>query len=629
MSPLSSYSITFMQQSFLYPLRIHLSAKQKKVAVIALAIFSFIAACSFLYHFCFKAKKDLPIKGNIFPKEVIKLNGSPIAPLKKADDAIKNQDFPDQVKDGKNEVGDQNLEIEGAEIKDLLPEVVEQNKFYPSSPTPPEESNPLNNEIIEKTTIESLPDEVLTMIFELLPISDRPKRVCRFWKEVFDELKPIKLLQSGQFFKVLKEHPLSYYTKDQNEFLRLRGAIQGNSSTPWMDKWIQQCGSEEEEACLFQNLWLTPFSIKENVSYPKIQKIMDLLKRKNIAIFFPRLHLLDLIESLSDEEIESIKEPIKEAIRLKFIKVNTLENREDLQSLQKLLKNPEILLCALQKRGKALKYVPEEKRTAELCLLALQNDGRALKYVPEEKRTAELCLLAVQNDGRALQYVPEEKRTAELYLAAVQQNSSVLQEVPEEKRTVELYLAAVQQDGYVLNEIPEEKRTTELYLAALKQHGWIFFQKEPSIELCEDILRYVPKEKRSAELYLAAVQQNRYALLYVPRERQTAELYLAAVQKNGYTLEDVPEAKRTAELCLAAVQQNGRALKYVPESKRTAELCLKAVQQNRWAIQDVPEEKRTQEICHAAVKQCGRRSVFQYVPEKIRIPEFYLIANRH
>ena len=53
MSPFLSYLITFTQESFLYPLRIHLSAKQKKVAVIALAIFSFVAACSFSVSFLF------------------------------------------------------------------------------------------------------------------------------------------------------------------------------------------------------------------------------------------------------------------------------------------------------------------------------------------------------------------------------------------------------------------------------------------------------------------------------------------------------------------------------------------------------------------------------------------------
>ena len=676
MSPFSSYSIAFMQESFFRPLRIHLTTQQKKVAIVALAIFSFVAACSLLYHFCFKAKKDLSLEGNIPQEGLFRQNAlSPIAVVKKAHEATKILDFSNQVQEGKNEdkndEEDQNLEVEDSynEKEDLSPEVIEQDKIPPTPLPPPpeplEESNPLNNEEVEKMAIESFPSEILAIIFKFLPISYRPAIVCRLWKEVFDEVHPIKLLQAEKFYKALKDRPLSYYAKDQKEFLRLQGAIQGNSLNPWMDKWIQQCGSEAEEACLWQNLWLTPFCFMENVSSPKIQKIMDLLKQKNIAIFFPHLHLtgllesLSLRESLSYEEIESIKETIEEAIRLKLD--FTIEDRyfDILDFIEKLFENLGIPLSVIQKGGKALKLVLEEKRTVELCLLAVQNHGFALEYVPEEKRTAELCLLAVQKDGRTLQYVPEEKRTTELCLLAVQKNGDALQYVPEEKRTAELCLRAVQKDGRTLQYVPEEKRTAEICLRAVQKDGWDLQyvpEEKRTAELCllavqKDglALQYVPEEKRTAELYLLAVQKHRWtlrivpkekrtaklcllavrkdgdALKYVPEEKRTTTLYLLAVKNDGSALEHVPKEQRTAELCLLAVQSDGDALKYVPEEKRTPELCLLAVQENGRALQFVPEEKRTEEICRAAVKQNGE--AFQYVPERMRTAELYFISS--
>ena len=374
----------------------------------------------------------------------------PLAPLEESN-PLNNKKMEEitQVQEGKNDVEDQNLEVEDScnEKEDLSPEVIEQDKISPTPPQPRpaplEESNPLNNEEVEKMAIESFPSEILAIIFKFLPISYRPAIVCRLWKEVFDEVNPIKLLQAGKFYKALKDRPLSYYAKDRNEFLRLQGAIQGNSLTPWMDKCMQECGSEAEEECIWQNLWLNSFTINENVSSPKIQKIMDFLKQKNIAIFFPRLHLEGLIEFLSDEEIESVKEPIKEAIRLNFIKIGEPYFKIT-KFLQKLFEYPGISLSVIQKNGMSLQFVPEEKRTAELCFLAVQNYGYALKYVPEEKRTTELCLLAVQEDGLALVFVPEEKRTEEICRAAVKQNGEAFKYAPKKMQTAELYFIASQ-----------------------------------------------------------------------------------------------------------------------------------------------------------------------------------------
>ena len=676
-----------MRESFLRPLRVHLSIQQKKIALVALAIFSFLAVCSLRYFFCIKAKKGLPNDGNILQKEVVKQNAlSPQAGLNQADEATKIPDFSHQPQEDKNGKGDRNQKVEDShnEMEDLLPEVFEQDKVLPSpppeelifpnnkkiegnflqklvskqnalsqavlkkadevtkivdfsnqvqkdkngkedqnhqvedsrngmedllpedfeqdkvllSPTPknsncpnnriiegnilqekvfeqnalspqaglkeadevtktpdfsnqvqedkddkgdqhhkvgdshketedllpevieqdenllsppPEELNPLNNEIIEEATIESLPPEILAIIFKFLPISCRANRVCRQWKQLFDEADPIKLLQAGCFFKALKHRPLSYYAKDQKEFLKIKAAIQAGSSTLWIDKWMQQCKSEAEETCLWQNLWLNDFSTNVNVRYPKIQEIVSLLNQNNISVFFTSIHFENLIESLSDEVIESIREPIKEAIRLDYIKINN-------SLLPSFLRNLEILSFIVRKDGMALQYVPDGMCTAELCRLAVGTNGMALQYVPLEMRTAELCLAAVQKNGSALLHVPEEKRTEELSLLAYKEVGWALYYISEEKRTAELCLEAVLKNVSALQFVPEEKRTADLCLLAIGIDGMA--------------LQYLPVEKRTAELCLAAVQKNVSALEHVPGEELTNELFLEAFHKD-------------------------------------------------------------------------------------------------
>ena len=272
-----------------------------------------------------------------------------------------------------------------------------------------------------------------------------------------DQASAIKLLQDQQFSMVLKDHPLSYYAKDHKEFLSLQREVQGDSSIPWMNRWMDQCkGKPEEEECFWQNLWLNFFTTNLTTTHPKILKIIELLKADGITLYEPRLHLDKILCSLSKEEIHNIRETIKDAIRLNYFERYSfpkfLQDRPD----------PEILLAYVQKSEYNLSRVPKEMRSEELYFAAIRQNGDYLRDVPLDERTDELCLEAVKQHGESLSYVPEDKQKEELYLEAVKQNGIALQHIPKDKRTNELCLIAVQQNGEAISYVPEDKRTEDL-----------------------------------------------------------------------------------------------------------------------------------------------------------------------
>jgi len=52
------------------------------------------------------------------------------------------------------------------------------------------------------------------------------------------------------------------------------------------------------------------------------------------------------------------------------------------------------LAYIIHKDGKALRYIPQDKRTTSLCLMAVQQNRDAMKYV--DKENIEICLLYVR-----------------------------------------------------------------------------------------------------------------------------------------------------------------------------------------------------------------------------------------
>jgi hypothetical protein len=138
----------------------------------------------------------------------------------------------------------------------------------------------------------------------------------------------------------------------------------------------------------------------------------------------------------------------------------------------------------------ALKYVPEEFKTAKICRAAVKKDRRALQYIPEKLRTKRFYFGMVNDDGLALEYVPEEFKTLEICRAAVKKDKRALQYIPEKRETENIYFEAVYDDGLALEYVPKKFKTPYLCLTAVKKN--------------KGALKYVPKTLGMLELFRIA-----------------------------------------------------------------------------------------------------------------------------
>ena len=67
-------------------------------------------------------------------------------------------------------------------------------------------------------------------------------------------------------------------------------------------------------------------------------------------------------------------------------------------------------LAAVSQDGRALRDVPEDRKTAAVVLAAVSEAGSALQCVPEDLKTIDVVCAAVANDKEALHYLPDELR---------------------------------------------------------------------------------------------------------------------------------------------------------------------------------------------------------------------------
>ncbi len=112
-----------------------------------------------------------------------------------------------------------------------------------------------------------------------------------------------------------------------------------------------------------------------------------------------------MLESLSEEELKSLENIIKEAIRLGYIHIpGGLMTLEKLPN-SSIIQNFGFFLCNM--REMALGFVPEDKRTAELCLAAVKQDGRCSSICTKQiNYSEEIYLDAVRKHGFALKLLP-------------------------------------------------------------------------------------------------------------------------------------------------------------------------------------------------------------------------------
>jgi len=243
------------------------------------------------------------------------------------------------------------------------------------------------------------------------------------------------------------------------------------------------------------------------------------------------------------------------------------------------IKTVEQALEAVKNFGDALKYVPEELRTAEVCLEAIRHSewvkgeilttGNALEFVPETLKTAELCAEAVKNNCKAIEFMPKSLITAKLCTDVVKYYCMVLQYIPEEFKTQELCIEAVKQkSGYLaLEYVPEKFKTTKLYIEIVKNSYWLIAQK------------YIPEQFRTAKFWLEVVKKDSDLITEVPEEFKTAEFWYEAVKNNVWSLTDVPEEFKTLDMYIEAVKQEDWMFMLVPENLKVQVTRATGVQQ--------------------------------------------------
>ena len=288
-----------------------------------------------------------------------------------------------------------------------------------------------------------------------------------------------------------------------------------------------------------------------------------------------------------------------------------------------------LIMWAIEQNRRALKLVPEEKRTGDVCLKAMRpsitkliSGKPALKYVPERELTYEICLAAVEAYGLNLYGVPQKFRTDDLLLTAVSQHAGALAAIKPNDRTYPLCLAAMTQCGNGFSLVPKSMWTPELLLAAASSSRIAFsaWKSEitityemylASVAYSADSLTLVPLQFWTLPLLMSAVKNDPWVLRHmislnsdsehrkvgndyfhvheVPDEH-LRELYAVAVSIDGRVLMHVERHLRDSALNLSAVAQNGLALRSVLPADMSKEIVLTAMRQNILAAEWVPDE---------------------------------------
>jgi len=228
----------------------------------------------------------------------------------------------------------------------------------------------------------------------------------------------------------------------------------------------------------------------------------------------------------------------------------------------------EFWLDAIQRDPYRLFFVPDEYKTKELYALAVA--GGAFEDVLPEMWDTQLCKQVLNKRPRALEFIPESLITEEMCVNAM--------------KTKSFYKKALAINVNVFRYIPKEyinmqmckmfvEKSTCLHAAFSLIPAKYLNDKliEEIIKKCGTALHGLEDKYKTEKLCLLAVKNNGRALRYVPMPLLTAEICLEAVKETGYALKYVPLSLMNGEICMEAVKQNSKAIKYVEVNKLTSE----------------------------------------------------------
>lgn len=277
-----------------------------------------------------------------------------------------------------------------------------------------------------------------------------------------------------------------------------------------------------------------------------------------------------------------------------------------------------VVLAAVKKNGKALKYAKDFIDDREIVLTAVKKNGIAIKMSSDRlKGDKEVVLAAVRQNGFALMH-SHMRHNKDVVLAAVRQNGNALEYATDTlKRDVSISIAAVSKNGRALR-FSKCTNNPTVVMEAVEQDGsalvYSSLRNNKKIAECAiktysivHLLSY--KIQNDYEFILNAVKIHPYNFFNASEKlRNDRRIAIAAVSAFGRSLEYASEFLRDDyEVVEKAVENSGFALKYASKRlKNNKDIVLAAVKQNGLALQyasDILQENFG--IVLAAVRQNG------------------------
>lgn len=149
------------------------------------------------------------------------------------------------------------------------------------------------------------------------------------------------------------------------------------------------------------------------------------------------------------------------------IRISRKELAGDISDLKNMLfsKEEDLLIEALKSGAKTLQDISKDMLTEHICLAAVDADPGAIRYVPEDMRTADMWLDSVAGDGMLLQFAAD--KTEQLIFAALIENPEAIRFVKPEEISEPFAERLVLQNPNLLPHMPNQ--TYEICRTAVTQ----------------------------------------------------------------------------------------------------------------------------------------------------------------
>ena len=300
-------------------------------------------------------------------------------------------------------------------------------------------------------------------------------------------------------------------------------------------------------------------SIKNEFILDKTQDECESFTQKNLPKNLNENEITALYNLSRSDDISDLNEDDTNALIQYFQKyIPELCDKMNIESLSLLI----------NKKAIKMNKIPSEMQTDEIISLCCQYDKKALKNLPEIKKTKKACEHACMLTSASLEYTPKKIINSEFLLKIHSFHSSDLRYIPKDLI-----------DKRIINSI------------CLNESKFI---------------KYVGKYGFKREVIVSNIFKNNIDLIcHIPVELKTKERCEMACQSDGRFLKYIPEEKKHFELCLIACLSKPDAIEYIPsdmpKEKKHALYEILCKEHSR-GLKSIPYAERTFSLCKIARK---------------------------